>query len=47
MPNIDVGTLLSVISTAATVLGCYYGWCYRRELRAFIKSATAKGEGKS
>jgi len=46
MPNIDVGTLLSVISTAATVLGTYYAWCYRRELRAFIKSFSAKGEGK-
>ena len=46
MPNIDVGTLLSLISTVATVVGAYYGWCYRRELRAFIRSAAAKGEGK-
>ena len=45
--DIDVRTLLSFISTAATVLGCYYGWCYRRELRAFIRNATAKGESKS
>jgi len=45
--DIDVGTLLSFISTTATVLGTYYAWCYRRELRAFIGSATAKGEGKS
>ena len=45
--DIDVRTLLSFIRTAATVLGSYYAWCYRRELRAFIKSVTAKGEGES
>jgi len=45
--DIDVRTLLAFISTVATVVSCYFAWCRRRELRAFIKYVTAKDEGKS